>query len=386
MAVSKITRRADALGQVGYPNANTIRVDSDDDTLKFGTGASGMTEKTVVDLSSTQTITGDKTFSGTVTLSGAITTELADGSASTPSLNFSADTDSGLYRIGANDIALAVGGVKTVGVTAGTLTVEGIEAGDGAINLYADNGDDNPDKWTLKALAASETLEISNANVTAKVNVTAGQVAVLGNEAGNAAILLDADEGDDNADSWFIQSTASDNDLDFINHTTTNMSLSSGGNLTVTGSVDGINIPKTVYCTTQFDATSGTTGTTLTNVIGMVHTVVAGTYNIDICVPGVSTANSGAKYSWKLTTTVLGSCRYDAVGMTATAVKVEQGTTATDQPDIFSDTAAYVYTRITGRAVVTTGGTMQFQAAQNASHADTTSVYVGASMTFTRVA
>lgn len=53
----------------------------------------------------------------------------------------------------------------------------------------------------------------------------------------DAAICLDADEGDDNADSWFIRSTASDNDLDFINHTTTLATLTSGGNFSVAGDI-----------------------------------------------------------------------------------------------------------------------------------------------------
>lgn len=52
-------------------------------------------------------------------------------------------------------------------------------------------------------------------------------------EAGDAKIELDADQGDDAADLWTIQSTASDNDLDFINDTNTRMNLSSAGALTI---------------------------------------------------------------------------------------------------------------------------------------------------------
>lgn len=49
-------------GETSKPNANPIRVDSDTDTMKFGTGTSGTTEKEVMDLSSTQTVTGAKSF------------------------------------------------------------------------------------------------------------------------------------------------------------------------------------------------------------------------------------------------------------------------------------------------------------------------------------
>ena len=40
-----------------------------------------------------------------------------------------------------------------------------------------------------------------------------------GSEGNDAALTLDADDGDDNADTWFIKSLASDNTLSFTNHT-----------------------------------------------------------------------------------------------------------------------------------------------------------------------
>lgn len=150
---------------------------------------------------------------------------------------------------------------------------------------------------------------------------------------------------------------------------------------TLTGNINA----DTVFCTTQFNAVTGTTGTTLTNVVGMSQTVVAGTYVYRIYLPGVATANSGTKYAFKYTTTVLSSLEATSLGYTAAAVAVQHTTTATDQAILHDNAAAVIYTEITGRMVVSTGGTVQFQAAQHAAHADTTSVYVGASMTFTRV-
>ncbi len=137
--------------------------------------------------------------------------------------------------------------------------------------------------------------------------------------------------------------------------------------------------------TTQFDAVTGTTGATLTNVVGAVVTVVPGTYKFKAHVSGVSTANCGIKLSLKQTTTVLSSMESVAKGFTAAAVAVQHNTTATDQPALFGQTAAVIAVEIEGSFVVTTGGTLQLQAAQNAAHADTTSVYVGSYLSVSRI-
>jgi hypothetical protein len=137
--------------------------------------------------------------------------------------------------------------------------------------------------------------------------------------------------------------------------------------------------------TTQFDAVTGTTGTTLTNTVGGVLTVVPGTYKFKIHVAGTSTANCGVKLSLKQTTTVLSSMESTARGYTAAAVAVQHTTTATDQPAIFGQTAAVINVEAEGTFVCTTGGTLQLQAAQNAAHADTTSVYVGSFFSVSRI-
>lgn len=153
-------------------------------------------------------------------------------------------------------------------------------------------------------------------------------------------------------------------------------------NKTFTGAIVG----DTAKCSTQFDAVTGTTGATLTNVIGLVTTVVPGTYRFYLNLPGVATANCGIKTGFKLTTTVLTSIEATGRLMTAAAVAVQHTTTATDQATLAAQTAAVISTVIEGTMVVGTGGTIQLQAAQNVAHVDTTSVYVGASMTFTRIA
>lgn len=148
----------------------------------------------------------------------------------------------------------------------------------------------------------------------------------------------------------------------------------------------GIGGRQIARCSTQFDAVSGTTGTTLTNVIGMVLTVIPGTYKYRVCLPGVATANSGIKAAFKLTTTVLTSIEATGLAYTASAVAVQHTTTTTDQTAQIGSTSAAIYTVLEGSMVVGTGGTIQIQAAQNASHTDTTSVYVGATFDLTRFA
>ena len=74
MAERYLYRGADlAPNSANSGKANTVRVDSDDDLLKWGTGTSGTTEKTAVDLSAAQTLT-NKTLTAPVitnpTLSG----------------------------------------------------------------------------------------------------------------------------------------------------------------------------------------------------------------------------------------------------------------------------------------------------------------------------
>jgi len=57
-------------------------------------------------------------------------------------------------------------------------------------------------------------------------------------EATDAILTLDCDDGDDNADTWFIASEAATNNLTFDNHTTEVATLSSAGNLQINGDLD----------------------------------------------------------------------------------------------------------------------------------------------------
>src|SRR5213592_4067929 len=101
---------------------------------------------------------------------------------------------------------------------------------------------------------------------------------------------------------------------------------------------------KVAFATTQFDAVTSTTGATLTNVVGMVLTLAAGTYLFRVNLPGVATANSGVKYGFKYTTTVLTSLEATGRGYTASAAACQHTTTATDQATLYAQTAAVLDT------------------------------------------
>lgn len=148
------------------------------------------------------------------------------------------------------------------------------------------------------------------------------------------------------------------------------------------------NIPDVSFCTTEFDVDSGTTGTTLANVTGMVtDTLEPGTYTVYIHLDCVATANSGLKAALKFgTASMLTSLALVSTAFTATGVGVARATTATDAATIQGSTAAIIRCVIEGKIVVAAAGTLQLQAAQNASHADNTTIYTSSFMKIQRVA
>ncbi len=139
-------------------------------------------------------------------------------------------------------------------------------------------------------------------------------------------------------------------------------------------------------CDTQLDVTSSTT---LTNVSGMVSdTLKAGqTYKFKLELPTICTANNGSKFAFKQSTaSMLTSIQYEAKAYTASGVAVTRGTTTTDQT-LLCDNASAVVTlvEITGFVTVALDGTLQLQASEHTSHADTFSVFKFARMTFDHI-
>ncbi len=141
-------------------------------------------------------------------------------------------------------------------------------------------------------------------------------------------------------------------------------------------------------CTTQFDAVIGTTGATLTNVVGLVTgTLQPGTYRFRLNLSTTATANTGIQIALKWgTASMISSAQYTARAFTASGVVVTKGTTATDATDLLDSAAGVVIEAdITGVLVITKSGTLQVQAAQHSAHADTTSVLVNSSMEVTAI-
>lgn len=147
------------------------------------------------------------------------------------------------------------------------------------------------------------------------------------------------------------------------------------------------NIADVSRSTTAFSATSGDTADTLTNVVGLVSDVLQpGVYAVDINLITTATTNSGLKAALK----------WGTAGMiTSTALSVQAGaaaavanttfTTSTDASPFVAATAAYVNVKVKGTITVVIAGTIQLQAAQNASSVDATTVAVGSTMSFSKI-
>ena len=68
-----------------------------------------------------------------------------------------------MFTATVNDsVGLYYNGVKTIETNANGITVYGAADSDGYINLYADSGDDDPDKWRIAANASASRLRIQN--------------------------------------------------------------------------------------------------------------------------------------------------------------------------------------------------------------------------------
>ena len=64
-----------------------------------------------------------------------------------------------------------------------------------------------------------------------------GAATIKGGEGDDAEIVIAADQGDDTADTWTLESEATGNDLSIMNGTTEVLNLTSAGNLQVDGSI-----------------------------------------------------------------------------------------------------------------------------------------------------
>jgi hypothetical protein len=141
---TRFIERKSALGpgDEQKPNANSIFVDSDTDTAKFGTGASGTTTKEVVDTTSTQTLT-NKTLTaaalGAALLNLPVAEFVADGALTvTPGVKVLTKTSAGAYTLAApaaaGDVLIIVAGTSFAHVVTATNLLWAGETG-GPFNL-----------------------------------------------------------------------------------------------------------------------------------------------------------------------------------------------------------------------------------------------------------
>lgn len=151
----------------------------------------------------------------------------------------------------------------------------------------------------------------------------------------------------------------------------------------VVASTSGTNlfIADVTRCGTQVD----NTGTTLANITNLAQVVVVGTYRFRAVLKTTAGGTGGFKIAFNYTTAVLSAIDATAYGYTATAIATAGTTTTTTQTSIISTATAYTSIILEGTMVVTTGGTVDLQMAENNANS-TSSVLVGSTMEFVRIA
>jgi hypothetical protein len=154
------------------------------------------------------------------------------------------------------------------------------------------------------------------------------------------------------------------------------------------GTINGATISGTISPSTvkTSSAVTANATTTYANVTGLTFTVVPGTYKFTMMLPStVANGTGGIKYAFNYTGTVLSSIESTARGYTASAVAVQHTTTTTTQTDLFTQAAVVIFVEIEGTMVVTTGGQIDVQMAQNTSNASNTVALVGGTLQMTRI-
>lgn len=142
----------------------------------------------------------------------------------------------------------------------------------------------------------------------------------------------------------------------------------------------------------EIDITSSTTGATLTNVPELItdttHKLEAlMEYMFEANLSVISTANSGVKVAFAQTNGLTLSqfeCLSNAKH-TGTADVITHVTSTTAGTSVVATTTVIQQVILKGTFTTTTGGTLQLQMAQNASHADTTSIFKGSTLVVKRV-
>jgi hypothetical protein len=106
------------------------------------------------------------------------------------------------------------------------------------------------------------------------------------------------------------------------------------------------------------------------------------TYHFELALMTTQTTNGGLTLEFNTPDTLtLTSIAYITQEMTASVVANVVGTTATMGTKIIDNkTAAYILVNVKGSFVVAASGSLEFTAAQNTSHADTTTISAGSTL------
>jgi hypothetical protein len=184
-------------GNTTLGNANTdtiavtgiVNIDSGTlyvDPVNNRVGINDTTPSEALDVTGNVAITGNETIGGTLgvigntTLTGQMLS--SDGTASLPGISFSSDTNTGLYRIGADKI-----GIATNGALVGQWNTDGIQTLDNYAlfneeqNSGTDGGTFTAGAWRTRALNTDKTNRISGVSrSTNTISLPSGTYRVLG--------------------------------------------------------------------------------------------------------------------------------------------------------------------------------------------------------------
>lgn len=129
-----------------------------------------------------------------------------------------------------------------------------------------------------------------------------------------------------------------------------------------------------------------TSNTTLADVPGLVQDVVPGTYYYRLRLQVTANVSGGTKAAIKQNNgATLSAHQNTTSAYAAAAVAVTQTTSTTDAASLVAATAAHLLVISEGTFTVATPGTLQIQAAQNASNASATTVLAGSTFLLTRI-
>ena len=146
----------------------------------------------------------------------------ADGTAAAPSISFLADQDTGIYRIGANNIGIAAGGAKVLDILSGQLTLSGSGA-----DCYISTIPISGNVATFGCDATGQyTYAAAGLGIRFRTN---GGTTALTLSSTQAAIFADAIRASDGSLSAPSISFANDPDTGFYSQTSNQIALTFGG-------------------------------------------------------------------------------------------------------------------------------------------------------------